>query len=77
MTHWNYRVIRFGINSSYSEDEAHFAIHEVHYNDDGTPRAYAEFAARMIWNDGENGLDVLDMMREAFAKPVLTEEDFK
>ncbi len=78
MTHWNYRVIRF--EEVFKNEEVatiSFAIHEVYYHVDGKPSLYGECAAVVLWNEGENGLDILDMMREAFEKPVLTPEDFK
>ncbi len=74
MTHWNYRVIRFFVDES-----PHYAIHEVFYGDDGKPSSYGENPAVAMWEWDEDvsGIVILDMMREAFKKPVLTPEDFK
>ncbi len=71
MTHWNYRVMRFDV------DDPYYAIHEVFYKPDGALDSYGGDATPVLWDEGENGLDILDMMREAFEKPVLTPEDFK
>lgn len=38
MSHWNYRVIRH----KESDGSDFFAIHEVHYDDDGNPVSYTE-----------------------------------
>lgn len=74
---WNYRVIEF---VDPTDNEPWRAIHEVHYDDEGRPAAYAENAARVISTDdaGTNvGLDwVLAKMREALDRPVLFEKDF-
>lgn len=70
---WNYRVMSF----KHGED-AWQAIHEVHYRD-GRPTAYSSSAAVVMWDtDGgsDAGLWVLDRMKEALSKPVLTESDF-
>lgn len=70
---WNYRVMEFT-----AEGDSWRAIHEVHYTN-GVPTAYTANPAVVFWDqDGTNdqGPWVLDRMREALGKPVLTEKDF-
>jgi hypothetical protein len=71
---WNYRVIEF-----VTGDEGPWrSIHEVHYNN-GVPTSYSETPAAVTWctNEGEaTPLVILERMREAVAKSVLTEKDF-
>jgi len=72
--HWNYRAIRFG-----SGEDSHVAIHEVHYQD-GIPVAYSETPAVVLWSVEEpdgTGLAILDRMREALVKPVLSDSEFQ
>ncbi|MFM0648093.1 hypothetical protein PQR14_27560 [Paraburkholderia bryophila] len=71
---WNYRVVEF----SNEFGETFRAIHEVYYSN-GVPNGYAQDAAAIQWDtdEGDEGaLRVLQRMREALAKPVLTEKDF-
>ena len=71
---WNYRVISF----RHGED-AWCAIHEVYY-DNGVPKAYSSEPAVVMWDPEEGdgtGCQVLDRMKEALGKPVLTEKDFR
>lgn len=76
MGSWNYRVIEF-VDSDGSPWRA---IHEVHYEGD-IPVSYRENpAVVMSSDDGGNEANlawVLDRMREALQKPVLTEKDFR
>lgn len=70
---WNYRAIRF----EHGED-SHVAIHEVHY-EKGRPVSYSETPAPVMWFAVEGpatGLNILERMREALEKPLLTEADF-
>jgi hypothetical protein len=72
--HWNYRVLEFAT----PDGEVWRAIHEVHY-DDGKPVCYSVQPAVVLW-DVEEGSDapaaILERMREAVSKPVLTVRDF-
>lgn len=72
--HWNYRMIMFK-----TPQESYYAIHEVHYGDDGKPVAYAENPATALWDveEGEEiGAGILAMMTLACGKPVLLASDF-
>ena len=71
---WNYRVIEFVD----PDREPWRAIHEVYYNDDGTPRSYGENPATVIEEDDEGYAMVwtLTRMGEALGKPTLTGLDF-
>lgn len=71
---WNYRVISFRHG-----EEAWCAIHEVYY-DDGVPTGHTVEPAVAMWDleEGDDaGARTLERMREALAKPVLTESDFR
>ena len=65
---WNYRAVKI---------DGWYGIHEVHYNEDGSPRAYTEHAVRVTGEDLDEIRATLDRMRIAVAIPVLTPEDFK
>jgi len=72
---WNYRVMEFVEGS-----ETWREIREVHY-DKGVPTGYSAVSADVSWNpnDGDNDstpMAILDRMREALSKPVLTPKDF-
>lgn len=72
--HWNYRVILFK-----TALESYYAIHEVHYDDDGKPEAYAENPASVLWDVEEGteiGLDIMRQMLIACSKPILLASDF-
>jgi hypothetical protein len=71
---WNYRVMEF----AYEDGGTFRAIHEVYYSN-GVPNGYAQDPAAILWgaDEGDEGaLLVLQRMREALAKPVLSEKDF-
>ena len=75
MSHWNYRVIEFVS----SDGEPWRSIHEVHYSDDGSTRAYGEEPASVTWDTSEGdeaALRILDRMTQALTKPILVESDF-
>jgi hypothetical protein len=72
--YWNFRVMEF----SHGEDTWR-AIHEVHY-EHNVPVSYSQNEAIVMWapEEGEAaGLNVLERMREAIAKPVLRVTDFE
>ena len=67
---WNYRVIEF------PDVEPYRQIHEVHY-EDGKPSTYTYRPAGVSWYISEDPGDILEMMKLALDKPVLTPEDFR
>ncbi|MES2729999.1 MAG: hypothetical protein V4621_07915 [Pseudomonadota bacterium] len=72
MAHWNYRVIK-----TVEDEEELFGIHEVHYDDKGTPYAYTERASGVVWEAGEDAAKILAHMANALTLPVLMDSDFK
>lgn len=82
MRTWNYRVIErvTPLKTQPGATDVYRAIHEVHYESDGRPVAYSEDPATIGWDPAEGDdapLAILDRMREALTKPVLTEQDFQ
>lgn len=79
MTTWNYRVIEFVTPSGIAgqPDDVWRAVHEVFYDKEGNPTSYGENPAAVGWDmpDGDP-LALLDRMREAITKPVLSEQNF-
>jgi len=57
-------------------DEPWLAIHEVYYKETGECRAYTENPVSVFADDVAGIGWVLDRMREALEKPVLSESDF-
>lgn len=79
---WNYRVMQHDHETPIIGDdgkpviETSFDIHEVYYSTDGNPVSYTSDPIA-VSGESIDGLGwVLDRMREAVAKPVLTEADF-
>ena len=72
---WNYRVIEFATGT----DDAYQEIHEVYYDEADRPTAYGANPAIVSW-DASEGADtpirILEKMKIALGKPVLTEHDF-
>lgn len=82
MRTWNYRVIErvTPLKTPSGATDVYRAIHEVHYESDGRPVAYSEHPATIGWDPAEGNdapLAILDRVREALTKPVLTEQDFQ
>ena len=74
---WNYRVMEWGEEGQ----EKWRTIHEVFYDEQGNPIMYSdtpEFAIATQNDDGtwEDLGTVLDMMRSALVKPILTAASF-
>ena len=70
---WNYRVVR---REDETEDSgSFFAIEEVYYNAEGTPRSHTDGAA-VVAGDREGLGWALEKMREALDKPVLDAENW-
>lgn len=73
MATWNYRVIQ----TTDTDGEALFSIHEVYYDSEGKPQSYAVPPANLgNWSTISDFSDLFDKCREALAKPVLTVNDF-
>ena len=70
---WNYRVIEY---TDPNDGNVWYAIHEVHYDEDMTPFAYAEKHAAITWDEGESPSDVIAMISKALKHPPLKESDF-
>ena len=73
MSHWNHRVIEF----TQADGSKWLAIHEVHYDDDGLPFAYAESPADVSGESAEELSQTLEWMRAAIGLPHLAESDFR
>lgn len=69
---WNYRLIHLDVSSP---DEPWYEVREVFYNDDGAVASHSEAASAIVGNDIEEAKGVVDMLREAFDKPVLLESE--
>lgn len=69
---WNYRVIKTIYN-----DEAHFAIHEVYYDEHGNISSYTGRAVSVSWGDDESGEEAIDRMKSALSKPFLDSEELE
>ena len=70
---WNYRVVK----NTYEEGGEYFAIHEVYYDGDGNPTSCTALPANFLGDDLDDLKAVLDMVQQAFDKPVLDYyEDF-
>lgn len=73
---WNYRVFEWADR----KEGTWQSIHEVYYNVDGKPTSYSEEPAVVMSSDpAGNEADlgwVLDRMRDALSKPVLTADEF-
>jgi predicted RNase H-like HicB family nuclease len=73
---WNYRVIKIYDPTV----EQWLEIHETQYDDAGNPQSYSRKVDKHAGEVGSETVDglrwVLDRMREALDKPILTAEDF-
>jgi hypothetical protein len=83
MSSWNYRIVKSRVGS-----QVRYGIHEVYYTAKGKPVTYtADAIAIDVFNQEMTRpskaealttlLVQLELMREAFDKPVLTSADFK
>lgn len=72
MKYWNYRVIEFRD----PDGTIYRSIHEVHYDENKSPRAYTDRPAFVQWDVGEDPEEILRLMRDALQRPVLVEGDF-
>lgn len=65
---WDYRILAHG-------EGFHFEIHEVYYDGQGKPIGYTENSV-VSADDAEGIAWVLDKMKEAAQKPILSAERF-
>lgn len=70
---WNYRVVRHKYDATSESDW--YAIHEVYYDAGGDIHMWAPEPHWPMGNDAEDLLGEMELMRQAFDKPVLNEED--
>jgi len=68
---WNYRLIR-----RQTEHGEKIAIHEVYYNSQDEPRSCTKNPVPVAGEDIEVLKKDVEMMKQAFEKPVLDYEDF-
>lgn len=72
---WNYRVIRHDPKPG---DPSHiwYGLHEVFYDDNGEPAGCTLNAIAPIWGEEDSGEEVLQMMGQAFGRPIIDFHDF-
>lgn len=73
MSSWNYRIVK---TTCTIDGEAYYQLKEVYYDDDGKVTGFTENAVGL----GADSVDelhdiVIDMVLDAFDKPVLDESD--
>lgn len=66
---WNYRVMSIDRGETYE-------IHEVYYDEGGTPRAYTANSVKPSGADLRELRSDLQWMLAALDKPILTPDDF-
>ncbi len=78
---WNYRVIYHPskihrIGSEDIQEEAYYAVHEVHYDEDDEPKSYS---INPIINGDSIGVlyNILKMMKSGVGKPILITKNFE
>lgn len=70
---WNYRVVK----NHYEEGGEYLAIHEVYYDENGDPTMCSVLPAPVVGDDDDFLKSVLNMMQQAFDRPVLDyDKDF-
>jgi hypothetical protein len=68
---WNYRILAHKYDT-----EWYFQVHEVYYNEQGTPVSYA-LAGTTIGSESLKGINqVLNQLHESLNSPILSTEDF-
>lgn len=75
---WNYRVIE--TIEPGTGDAVCLAIHEVHYDENGSPVSYAENPAYIAWAASEKGITPyvqIAQLQRALALPILHYSDFR
>lgn len=74
---WNYRLVyRKDCKTAPGAGEGVYAVHEVHYADDGAPVMVTESAVGVVGETPEEAAEAYRMMGEAFRAPVLEYDDF-
>lgn len=75
MKGWNYRIVMHeGFEGRY---DPYPAIHEVYYEDDGSIRSWSNQPIYLAANDAEELRGDIDLIIQAFDRPILTEMDGK
>jgi hypothetical protein len=72
MMRWNYRVVRRTTNG-----ETTYAIHEVHYSDDGDPQACTEAPIEIIESTPGDLRETVQRILACLDKPILDYTDFE
>ena len=72
--HWNYRIIRLAPVDGVGF--VSYAIHEVHYDEQGNPSAVSENPIRLVAESVEDLVADLKLMQEASSKPTLDYDSF-
>jgi len=72
---WNYRVLRH-TDGGVDSNEEYFMVHEVYYEDDGKPSICTSNECKPFGNTLEELKSDMEMMVDAFEKPVLDYSDF-
>jgi hypothetical protein len=67
---WGYRIV----NVDSDDDETSLEIREVYFDQEGNP--YGHCGAEVFGNDIQELDRVIERMRSAFDKPILTKDDF-
>jgi hypothetical protein len=71
---WNHRILAY--DEFENEDDHYFEIHEVYYNKDLDPISYTSKPISVGADTPEGLLWVLDKMRLAYDKPILSKSNF-
>lgn len=74
MGHWNYRVIRHQLSAGLGH--VSYAIHEVHYDNQGNPIALTENPVKLVADSPTDLLADIELMREAARRPTLDYSSF-
>lgn len=72
--HWNLRVVQIEANSDTFSEETYFEIREVMYDDEVKP--FGHRSAVLIADTPEELPKLMEKLKLAIEKPILTKEDF-
>lgn len=73
---WNYRVVKAAVtNELTGTTEEMYHVREVYYDDTGKPTGYCG-ASVSNWETVEDLKSSVELMRQAFDKPVVEQRDF-
>lgn len=70
---WNYRLIKH-VKNTYVGEEVWYGIHEVHYNDDGTPKSMSTEPSYPYGTDIKELAESIENYVLATTKPILQYE---